>query len=49
MPFKFWKVIKKHGYTKKEVAILGDQLFTDMLGGHLAGIYTDLDSAYFKN
>ena len=42
MPFKFWKAMRDHGYKKKEVAILGDQLFTDILGGNLAGIYTIL-------
>lgn len=48
LPFKFWKVIKAHGYPKKEVAIFGDQLFTDMLGGHLAGIYTILTAPISK-
>lgn len=42
LPFKFWRAMKEHGYSKRQIALLGDQLFTDMLGGHLAGIYTIL-------
>lgn len=38
----FKKAIEKMGLTNKEVAILGDQLFTDVLGGNLQGIYTIL-------
>lgn len=42
LPFQFWRAIKEHGYKKNEVAILGDQLFTDILGGSIAGVYTIL-------
>lgn len=43
-PFKknFEKILKKYHYQKKEVCIIGDQLFTDILGGNLVGIKTCL-------
>ena len=40
LPFKINKAIKKLGFKKNEVALVGDQLFTDILGGNLAGIKT---------
>lgn len=40
--FNIKKAMKKHGVTSSQTAIIGDQLFTDMLGGNLAGIYTIL-------
>lgn len=40
LPFKFFKAIRKIGLKRKEVAIIGDQIFTDSLGGHLAGVHT---------
>ncbi len=40
LPFKISKAVKKLGFTKEEVALVGDQLFTDILGGNLAGIKT---------
>ena len=36
----FIKIMKKYFYQKKEVCIIGDQLFTDIYGGNKAGIYT---------
>lgn len=39
---KFLKVIKKHNLNISEVAIIGDQLFTDILGGNRIGITTIL-------
>ena len=38
----FDKIIKKFNYQKEEVCIIGDQLFTDILGGNKVGIYTCL-------
>ena len=46
------KSAEKLGLPLREVAVLGDQLFTDMLGGNLLGLYTilvtpvDLESEY---
>ncbi len=39
---KFNKVIKTYNYKLHEVAIIGDQLFTDILGGNRVGIRTIL-------
>lgn len=43
-PFKknFQKILNKYHYQKKEVCIIGDQLFTDILGGNRVGIKTCL-------
>jgi len=38
----FLKAIEKMGLPKEKVAIVGDQLFTDVLGGNLTGIRTIL-------
>ena len=38
LPFKFFKAIKKIGSNRKHTALVGDQLFTDSLGAHLAGV-----------
>ncbi len=36
LPFGFFRAAKKMGVKPKNCAIVGDQLFTDMMGGHLA-------------
>ena len=36
------KVLKKYHLKEKEVAIIGDQLFTDVIGGNNVGIMTIL-------
>ncbi len=36
------KAMKHYNVSPNQTALLGDQLMTDMLGGHLAGIYTIL-------
>lgn len=43
-PFKysFQKIFKKYKYTENEVAIIGDQMLTDVLGGNKVGITTIL-------
>ena len=38
----FQKILKQYHYKKTEVCIIGDQLFTDILGGNKAGIITCL-------
>lgn len=38
----FKKILMKYHYQKKDVCIIGDQLFTDILGGNKMGIYTCL-------
>lgn len=40
LPFKFFLASKKLGLRRKEIAIVGDQLFTDSLGGHISGVKT---------
>lgn len=39
---KFLQVLKIYGYSVSEVAIIGDQLLTDVLGGNRVGITTIL-------
>lgn len=41
-PKKFLQVLKIYGYSISEVAIIGDQLLTDVLGGNRVGITTIL-------
>ena len=36
----FYKILTKYFYQKKEACIIGDQLFTDILGGNKVGIHT---------
>lgn len=40
--FKFKKTINEQGFKEDEVAIIGDQLMTDVLGGNKIGITTVL-------
>lgn len=42
LPFGYCRALKKLGTAKKETAIVGDQLFTDILGGNLVGVKTVL-------
>lgn len=42
LPFNFLRAMKIHDVQPNQTAILGDQLFTDILGGNLAGLYTIL-------
>ena len=42
LSFNFKKIMKKYNLNKKEVCIIGDQLFTDVLGGNKVGIMTYL-------
>ena len=36
----FKKAMRKLNLTSKEVAVIGDQLFTDVLGGNILSCYT---------
>jgi len=40
--FSFYKIIKLTGLKKEEIAIIGDQLLTDIIGGNKVGIFTIL-------
>lgn len=42
LPITFRKVLKDYNINRKYVAMLGDQLLTDMLGANLMGLYTIL-------
>lgn len=42
LPINLKKAIKSQGVTACQTALIGDQLFTDILGGNIAGIYTIL-------
>lgn len=42
LPFGFRRAMKKFGLKRKQTAIVGDQIFTDILGGNLVGIRTIL-------
>lgn len=45
----FAKILKQYHYQKKEVCIIGDQLFTDILGGNKVGIQTCLVNPLTNN
>ena len=36
LPFGFWRAQRKVGAKRREVVVVGDQLYTDVLGAHLA-------------
>lgn len=42
LPFGYWRALKRLGTSKKETAIVGDQLFTDIIGGNCVGVTTVL-------
>ena len=42
LPFGFLKAKKALKMRRREIAVVGDQLFTDVLGGKLCGLYTIL-------
>ena len=41
-PFVFRKIMKKYQIEPHQLAIMGDQLFTDILGGNMQDVYTIL-------
>lgn len=42
LPFGYLRGVKRAGVKRKNAAIVGDQIFTDILGGRLAGVKTVL-------
>lgn len=42
LPFGFLRAKKRLRMRRREIAVVGDQLFTDVLGGKLCGLYTIL-------
>jgi uncharacterized protein len=42
LPFAFWKALKRAGSHASSAAVVGDQLFTDILGGKFTGMTTIL-------
>jgi hypothetical protein len=42
LPYKFLRIIKLYKYNLDEVAIVGDQIYTDIIGGNKVGITTIL-------
>lgn len=42
LPFAFMVAMKRMGATRAQSAIIGDQMFTDVLGGKMSGITTVL-------
>jgi HAD superfamily phosphatase (TIGR01668 family) len=42
LPFGFLRAVKDLRLSRREIAVVGDQLFTDVLGGKLCGLYTIL-------
>lgn len=42
LPFGFFRAVKASDSTLKKTALVGDQIFTDILGGSLAGVKTIL-------
>jgi HAD superfamily phosphatase (TIGR01668 family) len=55
LPFGYFRAAKKLGIKRKNIAMIGDQYFTDILGGKLAGVKTVMvteitpeDAVFFK-
>jgi uncharacterized protein len=42
LPFGFLRAKRRLQLRRREIAVVGDQLFTDVLGGKLCGLYTIL-------
>jgi hypothetical protein len=42
LPFGFLRAKRMLGLSRRQIAVVGDQLFTDVLGGRLCGFYTIL-------
>jgi HAD superfamily phosphatase (TIGR01668 family) len=42
LPFGYWRALKALGSKIKNTAIVGDQIFTDTLGGNIVGLNTIL-------
>jgi hypothetical protein len=48
LKYKFKKVIDEYKFSENEIAIIGDQITTDILGGNRVGIYTILVDSFGK-
>lgn len=44
LPFAFWAALRRAGVTPAETVVIGDQIFTDILGGNALGMRTVLVS-----
>ena len=44
-PFCFKKAMKDHGLKASQIAILGDQMYTDILGGNIWGSIYDINGS----
>ncbi len=42
LPFGMWRAMKMLGLPRRQIAVIGDQLFTDVLSGKICGLYTIL-------
>ena len=42
LPFGYWRGVRRSGGKLRSTAIVGDQIFTDILGGRLSGVKTVL-------
>ena len=42
LPFGFLRAVRGLQLRRREIAVVGDQLFTDVLGGKMCGLYTIL-------
>jgi HAD superfamily phosphatase (TIGR01668 family) len=42
LPFGFWRALKRLGSKRENTAIVGDQIFTDIVGGNCVGLKTVL-------
>lgn len=42
LPFGYFRALKRMGSKRKQSAIVGDQIFTDVLGGNIVGVKTIL-------
>ena len=42
LPFGYWRALRRLKSKRKNTAIVGDQIFTDVLGGNLVGLTTVL-------
>ena len=42
LPFRFKKICKEYHLKASEIAMIGDQMFTDVLGANRVGMYTIL-------
>ncbi len=41
-PFGFWRALRRMGVKRHQALVVGDQIFTDVIGGNSAGLYTVL-------